>query len=186
MIGLAHETPLLSCDPSPHRVERDGRVAQHLPKPRQGGCRVAQAPRQLSTEVLQSEIVLGLPRVRGHVPGLVGFECFLEPAALAFFVVSRYLRPRTPGAVWRRVAFLSRLAGEEGPAGETPSEVGRRLAAAFPEAAHPLREITDSFVVAAYAPGELAHRGATEVVDRWQQIRPHLVRRVVSRFRPAW
>ena len=106
--------------------------------------------------------------------------------ALAFFLASRYLRPRTPGAVWRRVAFLSRLAGEDGPAGETPSEVGRRLAAAFPEAARPLREITDSFVVAAYAPAELAHRGATEVVDRWQQIRPHLVRRVVNRFRPAW
>ena len=82
--------------------------------------------------------------------------------------------------------MLSRLAGSAGPAGETPSEVGRRLAAAYPEAAHPIRQLTDSFVVTAYGPAEVARSRAAEVVERWQEIRPYLVRRLVERLRPAW
>jgi hypothetical protein len=82
--------------------------------------------------------------------------------------------------------MLSRLAGVEGPDGETPSETGRRLAAAYPEAARPMRELTDSFVVASYGPAEVADRRAAEVVERWEEIRPHLVRRLVERLRPAW
>jgi transglutaminase-like putative cysteine protease len=106
--------------------------------------------------------------------------------AVGFFIASRYLRPHTADQVWRRIGALSRLAGVEGPAGETPTEIGRRLAAAYPEAAHPIRELTDSFVVAAYGPAEAARRRAAEVVERWAEIRPHLVRRLVERLRPAW
>jgi transglutaminase-like putative cysteine protease len=106
--------------------------------------------------------------------------------ALGFFLASRYLRPHSAGEVWRRLGVLSRLAGNEGPPGETPSEIGRRLAAAYPEAAHPIRELTNSFVVTAYAPTEVAHKRAADVVERWTEIRHHLVRRLVERLRPAW
>jgi transglutaminase-like putative cysteine protease len=106
--------------------------------------------------------------------------------AVGFFLASRYLRPHSAGQVWQRIGMLSRLAGAEGPPGETPSETGRRLAAAYPEAARPMRELTDSFVVAAYGPAEVAGRRAAEVVERWVEIRPHLVRRLVERLRPAW
>jgi transglutaminase-like putative cysteine protease len=111
---------------------------------------------------------------------------FLLLGALVLFAISRYLRPHTAGQVWRRLGTLSRLAGDEGPAGETPSEFGRRLAAVYPEAARPVRELTESFVVVAYAPVETARARAGEVVERWEQIRPHLVRRLVERLRPAW
>ena len=106
--------------------------------------------------------------------------------ALALFMLSRYLRPHTAGEVWRRLGVLSRLAGVEGPPGETPTEFGRRLSAAYPEAARPIRELTDSFVVVAYAPPEAAGRQTAQVVERWELIRPHLVRRVFERVRPAW
>ena len=111
---------------------------------------------------------------------------FLLLGAVGFFLASRYLRPHSAGQVWQRIGVLSRLAGVEGPAGETPSEIGRRLAAAYPEAARPMRELTDSFVVAAYGPAEVARRRAAEVVERWEEIRPHLLRRLVERLRPAW
>jgi transglutaminase-like putative cysteine protease len=111
---------------------------------------------------------------------------FLLLGALGFFLASRYLRPHTAGQVWRRLGVLSRLAGVEGPVGETPSEVGRRLVAAYPEAARPIRDLTDSFVVVAYGPAEVARRRAVEVLERWEEIRPHLVRRLVERLRPAW
>jgi transglutaminase-like putative cysteine protease len=111
---------------------------------------------------------------------------FLLLGAVVFFLASRYLRPHTADQVWQRIRALSRLAGVEGVAGETPSETGRRLAAAYPEAAHPIRELTDSFVVAAYGPAEAARKRAAEVVERWAEIRPHLVRRLVERLRPAW
>jgi transglutaminase-like putative cysteine protease len=107
-------------------------------------------------------------------------------AAVGFFLASRYLRPHTAGQVWRRLGVLSRLAGVEGPVGETPSEAGRRLAAAYPEAARPIRDLADSFVVVAYAPAETGRRRTAEVVERWDEIRPHLVRRLVERLRPAW
>jgi hypothetical protein len=105
---------------------------------------------------------------------------------LAFFLVSRYLRPRTPGQVWKRLALLSRLAGAAGPLGETPSETGRRLAAAFPAASRPLKELAESFQVIVYAPVDLARTRAPEVVERWNLIRPHLLRAFMERLRPAW
>ena len=116
---------------------------------------------------------------------LVPFTLLLL-GALAFFLVSRYLRPRTPGQVWKRLGMLSRLAGASGPSGETPSESGRRLAAAFPEASRSLRDLTESFVVTAYAPAEVGRVRSAEVVERWGQVRPHLVRRVVDRVKPSW
>jgi hypothetical protein len=48
-----------------------------------------------------------------------------------------------------------------------------------------LKELAESFQVTAYAPVELARQRATEVVERWNQIRPHLVRALVQRLRPA-
>jgi transglutaminase-like putative cysteine protease len=106
--------------------------------------------------------------------------------AMGFFFISRYLRPHTAGKVWKRLALLSRLAGAKGPPGETPSEVGRRLAAAFPEASRPIKQLSESFQVTAYAPAEVASPRAAEVVERWGDVRPHLVRAVVERLRPAW
>ena len=105
---------------------------------------------------------------------------------VALFAAGRYLRPRDADQVWRRLARISRMAGFHGPPGETPSEFGRRLAAALPEAARPIRELSDSFVVAAYAPPEKAMTRGRDVVERWEQIRPHLVRRLVRRVTPAW
>ena len=102
------------------------------------------------------------------------------------FALSRYLRPKTAELVWRRVRLLSRLGVGEGPAGETPSELGRRLSVAYPEAAHPIRDLSESFAVAAYAPAEMARQRASEVVARWEDIRPHLLRRLVDRLRPAF
>ncbi len=116
----------------------------------------------------------------------------LAPLLLLFvlgllcIVVIRYLRPRNPAQTWRRLALLGRLAGVHGDRGDTPSEYGRRLAAAFPEAAKPLRELSDSFAITAYAPPEIAARMAPRVVERWREVRPHLVRRLVGRLRPAW
>ena len=110
----------------------------------------------------------------------------LLAAALAFILLGRFLRPRTAALVWRRIGFLSRLAGHRGPPGETPLETGRRLANTFPEAARPLQELSASFAVAAYAPADAAQARAAEVVEGWQKVRPHLVRRVVARFTPAF
>ena len=106
--------------------------------------------------------------------------------ALALFAAGRYLRPRTADQVWRRLATISRLTGLRGPPGETPSEVGRRLAAAIPEASRAIRELSDNFVVAAYGPPEKAKTRGRNVVEGWEQIRPHLVRRLVRRLTPAW
>jgi len=35
-------------------------------------------------------------------------------------------------------------------------------------------------------PAEVARSRSAEVVERWQEIRPFLVRRLVERLRPAW
>jgi transglutaminase-like putative cysteine protease len=134
-----------------------------------------------------------VPNQTGPLGGGGGFPYWifvvlplLAAAGLAFFAGSRFLRPRTATLVWKRVQLLTRLAGVEGPPGETPSEFGRRLAAAYPEAARPIRDLTESFVVFAYAPAAAAGRRAVEVVERWEQIRPHLLRRLVDRLRPAF
>ena len=98
--------------------------------------------------------------------------------------VSRYLRPRTVMGVWQRTLVLARLAGAAVSPGETPHEVGRRLARVFPEAESPVRALAGGFAVAAYAPPDLAAETRTGVLDAWAQLRPLMLKRVLSRVRP--
>jgi hypothetical protein len=98
---------------------------------------------------------------------------------------SRYLRPRTVMAVWRRMLVLARLAGAGRPPGETPLEIGRRLQRAFPEAAEPVRALANGFVVAAYAPPDTAATSRSSVMEAWSALRPLLLRRVLARLRPT-
>ena len=100
-------------------------------------------------------------------------------------VVSRYLRPRSVMSVWKRMLILARFAGADRPPGETPLELGRRLQRTFPEAAEPVRALTDGFVVAAYAPAEVAATSRASVMEAWSALRPLLLRRVFARLRPA-
>ena len=98
---------------------------------------------------------------------------------------ARYLRPRTVMGVWRRVLVLSRLAGAELQPGETPSELDKRLGRAFPEAAPHLHSLADAFVVAAYAPPDMAQASKPSVMEAWSSLRPMMLRRVLSRVRPG-
>ncbi len=102
---------------------------------------------------------------------------------LAFAAASRYLRPRTVMSVWKRTLVLVRLAGAERRPGETPLELGRRMAQSFPEASDPLRMLASGFVVAAYAPPNLAETGRTTVMEAWSALRPMLLRRIAARLR---
>ncbi len=111
------------------------------------------------------------------------FGVFLAIVLLLFAAVARYLRPRTVMGVWRRTLALSRLAGADRRAGETPYELGRRLVRYFPEASDPLRSLANGFVVAAYAPPDVARSTRASVMDAWSALRPHLLRRVFSRLR---
>jgi hypothetical protein len=116
------------------------------------------------------------------------------PTALALLVVlgaavwlfiSRYLRPRTVGGIWRRTALLSRLAGIETVLAETPLEFGRRLAKEVPEASTPARALSEQFAVAAYAPPEVAASTREAALESWEELRPLLLKRVSTRFKIA-
>ena len=100
----------------------------------------------------------------------------------AFAAASRYLRPRTVMGVWRRTLALARLAGADQLLGETPLELGRRLAGSFPEASDPMRSLTNGFVVAAYAPPEVAKSARASVMEAWSALRPLLLRRALARL----
>jgi len=102
-----------------------------------------------------------------------------------FAAVARYLRPRTVMGVWRRTLVLARLAGADQRVGETPFELGRRLARSFPEASEPMRSLAGGFVVAAYAPADVAGSARASVMEAWSALRPLLLRRVFARMRPA-
>jgi hypothetical protein len=104
---------------------------------------------------------------------------------LLFAAGARYLRPRTVMGVWRRTLMLARLAGADQRPGETPHELGRRLAGTFPEASAPVRSLTDSFVVAAYAPPDVAKSARASVMESWSALRPLLLRRAFARLRPT-
>jgi len=106
-------------------------------------------------------------------------------AAATYLIVSRYLRPKTAGGVWKRTALLARLAGVRKQPGDTPHEFGRRLAREFPEAAGPARELAAGFAVAAYAPPPVARRSRDHVLEVWEALRPLLLQRVRQRLRPA-
>jgi len=102
-----------------------------------------------------------------------------------FAAVARYLRPRTVMGVWRRTLVLARLAGADQRIGETPFELGRRLARTFPEASEPMRSLANGFVVAAYAPADVAGSARASVLEAWSALRPLLLRRAFTRIRPA-
>jgi uncharacterized protein DUF4129 len=106
---------------------------------------------------------------------------------LALFLIvlaagARYLRPRTVMSVWKRMLVLTRFAGAERRPGETPLELGRRLAQTFPEASEPMRTLAGGFVVAAYAPPAVAETGRTTVMEAWSALRPFLLRRIAARL----
>ena len=117
----------------------------------------------------------------GTLTKIVGIA--LAILLILFAAAARYLRPRTVMMVWKRTLVLARLAGAERRTGETPFEVGRRLAQAFPEASGPVRALADGFVVSAYAPPDLAGSTRTSVMEAWAALRPLLLRRVASRLR---
>ncbi|MGH7763768.1 MAG: DUF4129 domain-containing transglutaminase family protein [Candidatus Dormibacteraceae bacterium] len=97
---------------------------------------------------------------------------------------SRYLRPRTVAAVWKRTLALASLAGAERRPGETPLELGRRLQRTFPEAAEPVAALASGFVVAAYAPPDEAASSRSSVMEAWALLRPMMLRRALARLRP--
>jgi transglutaminase-like putative cysteine protease len=97
--------------------------------------------------------------------------------------VARYLRPRSVMGVWKRMLALSGLAGLKPRPGETPFELGRRMQRSFPEASEPTGALTGAFAVAAYAPPDLAGSVRSSVMEAWTELRPLLLRRVLSRLR---
>ncbi len=124
----------------------------------------------------------------GSISGatLTKVVAFIVALILLFLVAaSRYLRPRTVMAVWKRMITLASLAGAERRPGETPLELGRRLQRAFPEAAEPVGALAGGFVVAAYAPPEVASTARSSVMEAWVAVRPMLLRRVFARLRPS-
>jgi hypothetical protein len=142
----------------------------------------------------------GGPNVSSQAPGGggAGFLKIPDPGTLTKIIgivlalllvllaaVARYLRPRTVMGVWRRTLVLARLAGADQRTGETPYELGRRLAWSFPEASEHVRSLANGFVIAAYAPPDVAHSARSSVMESWSALRPLLLRRAFSRFRPS-
>ena len=114
---------------------------------------------------------------------IVGFVVVL--VLLLLVAASRYLRPRSVMTVWKRMVTLANLAGAERRPGETPLELGRRLQRTFPEAAEPVGALAGGFVIAAYAPPELASTARSSVMEAWVALRPMLLRRLLARLRPG-
>ena len=108
---------------------------------------------------------------------------FVALLLLLLVVASRYLRPRTVMSVWRRTLTLASLAGAQRRPGETPLELGRRLERTFPETAEPVSNLAKGFVVAAYAPPEVASTSRASIMEAWSALRPMLLRRALSRLR---
>ena len=126
------------------------------------------------------------------VASILGPSAFTKTAAAVLGVVLlllllalRYLRPRSVTSVWNRMLVLASLAGAERRPGETPFELGRRLQRVFPEAAEPVAALTGGFAIAAYAPPDEAAGARATVMEAWTALRPHLLRRIVARLRPA-
>lgn len=117
----------------------------------------------------------------GTLTKIVGILLALVLVMLA--AAARYLRPRSVTLAWKRTLVLARMAGAERRSGETPLELARRIAGRFPEAADAVRSLADGFVVAAYAPPELAPSARASVLEAWAALRPLLLRRVASRLR---
>jgi hypothetical protein len=116
-------------------------------------------------------------------PYVLGGLAFL--LLIGWLFVTRYLRPRTVGGVWKRLNLLSRIAGFGRRDGETPHEFGARLAREVPEAAGPILELADKFALSAYAPEEVAASAHEPVLSAWADVRPVLLRQVTRRRRAA-
>lgn len=110
---------------------------------------------------------------------------FIAIVLLLLVVGLRYLRPRTVMGVWKRTLTLAGLAGAQRRPGETPLELGQRLRRAFPEAAEPVDALASGFVVAAYAPRDVAPTSRASVMEAWSALRPLLLRRMLRRLRPS-
>jgi hypothetical protein len=101
--------------------------------------------------------------------------------AVAFLVVSRWLRPRRIQSIWRRSGVLARLAGVPPHGSDTPFEFGERLARALPPAAEPARELARQVTLAAYAPIGTAGGSRDAAAEAWAQLRGRLLRRLLDR-----
>jgi len=97
--------------------------------------------------------------------------------------VSRWLRPSTAGAAWRRALFLARLAGMGRQPGETPFEYARRLGTEAPELRSPAMLFAEAFAAAAYAPRAVAERSRDRVLEAYAEVRPLLLHRIRDRNR---
>ncbi|MEA2628216.1 MAG: hypothetical protein QOJ10_676 [Chloroflexota bacterium] len=128
-----------------------------------------------------SAFKFGVPDA-GTLTKIIGV--LLALVLLVFAIAARYLRPRKVATVWKRTLVLARLAGAERRLGETPLELSRRLARTFPEASGPVSSLADGFVVAAYAPPDLAENARSSVMEAWASLRPLLLRRLAARLRP--
>jgi hypothetical protein len=128
----------------------------------------------------QSTFGLKVPDA-GTLTEIVGV--LLAVVLLLFAAAARYLRPRSVAGVWKRMLAMSGLAGLKLRPGETPLELGRRMQKSFPEASEPAGALTTAFAVAAYASPEVAGSTRSAVMEAWTELRPLLLRRVMSRLR---
>ena len=103
----------------------------------------------------------------------------------AYVAISRWLRPATAGAAWRRALLLARLAGMGRRPGETPLEYGRRLGEEAPELGAPAARFAEAFATVAYAPPAIAARSRDRVLDAFSELRPLLLHRIRDRNRLA-
>lgn len=113
------------------------------------------------------------------------FAVLLILFAVGWVLVSRWLRPSTAGAAWRRTLFLARLAGLGRRLGETPFEYGKRLGEEAPELRTPAARLAEAFAAVAYAPPRLAERSRDRVIDAYGELRPLLLQRIRDRNRFA-
>jgi len=151
-----------------------------------GGAVASPKPRNIGPDINAGSSGGGLRVGALDASALTKIAGFIVALLLLLIVAaSRYLRPRTVMAVWRRMLTLTSLAGAERSPGETPLELGRRLQRTFPEAAEPVGALTSGFVVAAYAPPDIASTSRTSVMDAWTQLRPMLLRRIFARLSPT-
>ena len=111
------------------------------------------------------------------------FAVLLLVIAGAWVFVSRWLRPSTAGAAWRRALFLARLAGMRRQPGETPFEYGKRLGTEAPELRSPVTRFAEAFATAAYAPPAIAERSRDRVLEAYAELRPLLLHRIRDRNR---
>jgi transglutaminase-like putative cysteine protease len=152
-----------------------GSVGVPLPTADPRGARNATDPGAAT-----SNFVLRAPDA-GTLTTIVGMILAVILGLLA--AAARYLRPRTVMGVWKRMRTLSEMAGAKRKPGETPLELGRRLQRSFPEASESVGALAGGFVVAAYAPSDVAASARSSVMEAWTALRPLLLRRLLARLR---